>query len=150
EPAFAIEAEWCLLSALSRLGRSDGESAYLRLTTRPVDQSLSALPDDPQAFEVRRRAVLAGGDRLREGDDPVVTLVAVGAVVPEALAAADQLHARGVAADVVVVTSYDRLWRASQSDALGELFPPQRRTAMVTVLDGHPHTLAFLATVAGG
>jgi len=27
------------------------------------------------------------------------------------------------------------------------LFPPQRRAPIVTVLDGHPHTLAFLSAV---
>src|SRR5919205_581874 len=35
EPAFALDAEWCLLDALSRLGRPDGSSTYLRLSTRP-------------------------------------------------------------------------------------------------------------------
>ncbi len=37
EPAFVIDTEWCLLAALRDLGRSDGSSAYLRLSTRPVD-----------------------------------------------------------------------------------------------------------------
>ena len=157
EPAFAVETEWCLLEALGRLGRDDGESAYLRLSTLPVDQSLADLPPDR---ETRRRDVLAGGYLLRRCDgEPAVTLVGVGAVVPQVLAAADLLAGLGVAADVVVVTSYDRLWRAVQSRrglltgssygvdegvldrALG------RRAPMVTVIDGHPHTLAFLATV---
>ena len=39
EPAFAIEVEWTLLASLARLGRPDGTSAYLRLSTRPVDQT---------------------------------------------------------------------------------------------------------------
>ena len=30
---------------------------------------------------------------------------------------------------------------------LDELFPPERAAPLVTVLDGHPHTLAFLAGV---
>ena len=40
EPAFGQDLEWILLHALSRLGRPDGASAYLRLSTRPLDQSL--------------------------------------------------------------------------------------------------------------
>ena len=47
EPAFAIDVEWTLLASLARLGRPDGTSAYLRLSTRPVDQTLAAVPDRP-------------------------------------------------------------------------------------------------------
>ncbi|HVE98128.1 MAG TPA: pyruvate dehydrogenase [Mycobacteriales bacterium] len=158
EPAFAVEAEWCLLDALSRLGRPDGESAYLRLTTRPIDQALAALPEEPTAREQRRRDVLAGGYRLRSVDTPVVTVVVVGALVPEGLSAAEELTSLGAPCDVVVVTSYDRLWRAVQSrQGLGvgstagvdetvvdRAFPAERRTPIVTLIDGHPHTLAFL------
>ena len=105
--------------------------------------------------------MLAGGYRLRTAaGDPAVTLAVVGALVPEALAAADELAGLGVAADVVVVTSYDRLWRAVQ-DRRGLLRGPGhgvdesvldrllRPGPLVTLLDGHPHTLAFLATVHG-
>src|SRR4051812_38160109 len=159
EPAFAVETEWCLLDALSRLGRYDGESAYLRLTTRPLDQSLAALPDDAAGREQRRRDVLAGAYRLRSSADaPAVTIAAVGAVVPEAVAAVDELTRLGVPADLVVVTSYDRLWRALQqrrglltgsSYGVDEavLDRALRPSPLLTVLDGHPHTLAFLGTI---
>ena len=60
EPAFAIEVEWTLLASLARLGRPDGMSAYLRLSTRPVDQALAAVPADPAARARRRRQVVAG------------------------------------------------------------------------------------------
>lgn len=161
EPAFAVEVEWCLLNALSRLGRPDGESAYLRLSTRPVDQALAALPADDAGRAQRRRDVLAGGYRLRTADgDPAVSIAVAGALVPEALAAADRLEQLGVLADVVVLTSYDRLWRALQSrrgllrgpadgvdeTLLDRLFRP---APLVTLLDGHPHTLAFLGLVTG-
>jgi pyruvate dehydrogenase E1 component len=161
EPAFAIETEWCLLDALARLGRPDGESAYLRLTTRPIDQSLADLPEDAAGRAQRRRDVLAGAYRLRTAaGEPAVTIAVVGALVPEAVAAADRLTELGVAVDVVVVTSYDRLWRSMQSRrglltgpaygidevVLDRVFRP---APLVTVLDGHPHTLAFLGTVTG-
>jgi pyruvate dehydrogenase E1 component len=161
EPAFAVETEWCLLDALSRLGRPDGESAYLRLTTRPLDQSLAAVPEDPLARERRRRDVLAGAYRLRSCDgEPAVTLAVVGALVPEAIEASEELTRLGVPSDVVVVTSYDRLWRAVQSRR-GLLSGPAhgvdegvldrtfRGAPMVTLIDGHPHTLAFLGTITG-
>ncbi|MEL6894216.1 MAG: 1-deoxy-D-xylulose-5-phosphate synthase N-terminal domain-containing protein, partial [Actinomycetota bacterium] len=38
EPAFATEVDWLLCDAVDRLGRPDGGSTYLRLSTRPLDQ----------------------------------------------------------------------------------------------------------------
>lgn len=156
EPAFGIDVEWTLLASMGRLGRPDGTSAYLRLSTRPVDQSLANVPDDPAARERRRRQVVAGGYPLVRQANPVVTLVAMGAVVPEALTAADRLEQSGVAADVLVVTSAGLLFEALQARRgqgsaptwiLDQVLPADRATPMVTVLDGHPHTLAFLAGV---
>ena len=49
EPAFAIDVEWTLLASLARLGRPDGTSAYLRLSTRPgrPDPGRGARPTRP-------------------------------------------------------------------------------------------------------
>ncbi|MEV5571942.1 pyruvate dehydrogenase [Spirillospora sp. NPDC052269] len=159
EPAFALETEWCLLAALGQLGRPGGSSAYLRLSTRPVDQRLAAIPADPAARERRRRQVVAGGYALRRASGaPDATIVAVGALVPEALEAAERLEKLGTAVDVLCVVSPDLLFRAVQArrgldDAptwiLDTLFPADRAAPLVTVLDGHPHTLAFLAGVTG-
>lgn len=157
EPAFAQEVEWILLAAMDRLGRPDGTSSYLRLNTRPVRQSLAAVPDDPAARDRRRRLVLAGGYRLRSSPGAAVSIAAMGATVPEALAAADRMQQLGVTADVVCVTSADLLYRAHQARTRGggdpqileQLFPRDRATPLVTLLDGHPHTLSFLAVVNG-
>jgi pyruvate dehydrogenase E1 component len=156
EPAFALDTQWCLLAALSRLGQPGGESAYLRLSTRPVDQALAEVPADQAAREQRRRQVVAGGYWLRRTQVPAATIAAVGAVVPEALAAAQRLGELGFPADVLCLTSPDLLFRATQARRglgqadtwiLDELFPADRSVPLVTVLDGHPHTLAFLAGV---
>jgi pyruvate dehydrogenase E1 component len=159
EPAFAIDAEWCLLAALRLLGHPGGGSAYLRLSTRPVDQALAAVPPDPAARERRRRQVVAGGYPLIRRAAPAATIAVLGAVVPEALEAAQRLRALELDVDVVCVTSPGLLFRATQARRgldeaptwiLDALFPEHRRTPLVTVLDGHPHTLAFLAGVCGG
>jgi pyruvate dehydrogenase E1 component len=149
EPAFGQDLEWTLLHALSRLGRPGGESAYFRLSTRPIDQSLAG----PDADE-RRRLVLAGGYPLRRAEGgPRVTLVGMGAVMPDVIEAADVL---GDGAEVICLTSADLLFRAVRARAgfgehpdaiLDELFPPERAAPVVTVLDGDPHALAFLAAV---
>jgi pyruvate dehydrogenase E1 component len=160
EPAFGQDLEWILLHALSRLGRPGGESAYLRLSTRPIDQSLHT---------GTRAEAIAGGYRLKVGNvtspkasarnerlawqaKPHIVIAVMGALVPEALAAADVLaEEAGIAAEVVCVTSADMLFRSFQARAgLGEgdpgtlerLFPHD--VPIVTLLDGHPHTLAFL------
>ncbi|MGJ6968596.1 transketolase-like TK C-terminal-containing protein [Streptosporangium sp. G11] len=156
EPAFVLDTEWALLAAMARLGRPDGGSAYLRLSTRPVDQSLAAVPADPAARERRRRQVVAGAYPLRRTERPRVTIAAMGAVVTEALAAADRLQRQGIAADVVCVTSPGLLFQALDARSghghadtwiLDQVFPASRATPLVTVLDGHPHTLAFLAGI---
>jgi pyruvate dehydrogenase E1 component len=175
EPAFGQDLEWVLLHALSLLGHDGGSSSYLRLSTRPIDQTLARVPDDPVARETRRRHVLAGGYRLREADRvPDVTLAGMGAIMPELLAAAEELSGAGVAVDVLCLTSADLLFRALQAQRglaggddlnrgnavagdtaagasiLDELFPAARRAPLVTVLDGHPHALSFLGALSGG
>lgn len=160
EPAFAQDLEWCFLHAMDAVGREGGHSAYFRLSTRPVDPALARVPDDATLRERRRRQAVSGGYRLT-GHDPSteqVTLVGVGAAMPEVLAAADWLAEQGVVAGVVCLTSPDLVFRSFQqrgsrtsggSDVLDLLFPAQHPTPLVTVLDGHPHTLAFLAGARG-
>ena len=146
EPAFGQDLEWTLLHALSRLGRPGGESAYFRLSTRPIDQALTGAVD--------RDLVVAGGYPLRRAHGrPRLTLVGMGAVIPEVLEAADALDGD---VDVICVTSADLLFRAFRGRAglgdhpatiLDELLPSDRAAPMVTVLDGDPNALAFLASV---
>jgi pyruvate dehydrogenase E1 component len=156
EPAFAVDVEWIMLSCIAKLGQPQGTSAYLRLSTRPVDQTLAAVPPDPAARERRRRHVVAGAYLLRRVDNPKVTIVGMGAIITESLAAADRLAEQGIPADVVCATSPGLLFEALQArrglaDApswiLDQVFPADRAAPMVTVLDGHPHTLAFLPGV---
>jgi pyruvate dehydrogenase E1 component len=157
EPAFGQDLEWTLLRALSLLGRDDGSSSYFRLTTRPIDQELAAVPDDAGERERRRSMALRGGYPLRRSSEtPQVTLAGAGAVMPELLAAADELGSGGVACDVVCLTSADLVFRALQSrqgladggyEILDDLFPADRAAPIVTALDGHPHTLSFLSAI---
>jgi pyruvate dehydrogenase E1 component len=160
EPAFAQDLEWTFLHALSRLGKPGGASAYFRLSTRPLDQELAAVPADPQERERRRRDVLAGGYRLRAAGAPArMVICAVGAVVPEALAAASELEDEGaIPTEVLCLSSPDLLFRALRARRgldggdpaiLDRILPPDRPAPIVGVIDGHPHTLAFLGSVRG-
>jgi pyruvate dehydrogenase E1 component len=161
EPAFAQDLVWCMLEAMDRVGVPGGTSSYFRLSTRPIDQSLAGLPEDADLLGRRRRQAVAGGYRLTAhplGTEEV-TLVGVGAIMPEVLNAAGTLASAGVRAGVVCLTSPDLVFRSFQrrgtigtttgSAMVGALFPEASPAPLVTVLDGHPHTLAFLAGVRG-
>jgi len=151
-----VDVEWTLLAAMNQLGRPGGKSAYLRLSTRPVDQTIAAVPQDPALRERRRRQVVAGAYKLREHAAPRATIAVMGAMVPEAVAAADRLQLMGINAEIICVTSPGLIFEAIQSrqgqgDAsdwiLDQVFPADRAAPLVTVLDGHPHTMSFLAGI---
>ena len=154
EPAFAREVEWILLASLRDLAARRGDSLYLRLSTRPIDQRLAPSPD-----ERHRDRVLRGGYRLvdaraAEGYDPdaAIHVFAAGVMAPEAVAAGRALASEGVFASVFVVTSPDRLYRglAAPRPYLEELVDAdEEEVPVVSVLDGHPHTLAFLGSALG-
>ena len=161
EPAFPLDLEWTILHAMSRVGIPGGTSSYFRLSTRPIDPALARVPEETHLLERRRRQAVAGGYRLsrhRRGEEDV-TFVGVGAIMPEVLAAADAIDALGLVAGVVCLTSPDLVFRSLQqrgtrSDGVGggiidELFPPEAPAPLVTVQDGHPHTLSFLAAARG-
>ncbi|MEY2473323.1 MAG: pyruvate dehydrogenase component [Actinomycetota bacterium] len=169
EPCFATEVDWLLCDALARLAPADGESAYLRLSTRPIDQAPFAEALDRYGEARLRELVLAGGYRLREsGEDetrPGVTIVTTGVMAPEALAAAAELDDEGVDVSVVHLTSADRVYRSWQSrhragaqtasvvrvpSHLHQLIPAaERRRPIVSVHDAASHSLAWLGSALG-
>lgn len=165
EPAFAQDLEWTLLSAMSTLNDHAGSSAYFRLSTRPVDQSLAQVPTDPLLRERRRQHVVSGGYRLSAhaaAEDEVV-LIGMGALMPNLCEAAEILQSYGITAGVVCITSPSRLFDALQvrngapgaqsSGAdpaiLERLLPSKHRRPVICAVDGHPHVLSFLSGVRG-
>jgi pyruvate dehydrogenase E1 component len=145
EPAFGQDLEWTFLHALSQLGREGGGSAYFRLSTRPIDQSLHT---------GTRAEVLSGGYRLQPHERPDVAIAVMGALVPEAIEGAQSLREEaGLAVEVVCITSADLLFRSFQARAglgdgdprtLERLFRPG--VPIVSLVDGHPHTLSVLGS----
>jgi pyruvate dehydrogenase E1 component len=155
EPVFGQDVEWILLHGLRRLlDRREGESLYLRLSTRPLAQTAA-----PVASEPLRRAVLRGAYRLVDAREHAgydveraVHLFAAGVMVPEALAAAQRLAGERVSASVIAVTSPDLLYRDLRSPRpyLHELVTAdEEEVPIVSVLDGHSHALGFLGGALG-
>ena len=175
EPAYATALDWLLCDGLRQLADPGGTSTYLRLSTRPVDQTPFGAVIERLGEESLRRDVLAGAYRLREpGDEDggdrggvtaAVVLAGCGAVMPEVLAAAALLDAEGCPALVLDVTSPDRLYRSARADSrtaaraavvaprshhLGRvLAPAERRLPIVTIHDAASHHLAWLGGVFG-
>jgi pyruvate dehydrogenase E1 component len=165
EPCFGQELEWIMLGALERIRRRE-RSTYLRLTSKRVDQGLLQVPEDPEARDRLRRQVLGGAYRLVDtsgepGYQPGVNVVHVfasGAMVPEAVRASKGLLEEGVMANVINITGPGPLYRqfqemvrgamraeAGPSTFMADVIPSQDRGApVVTVVDGHPHSLAWL------
>ena len=170
EPCFGKELEWIMLDALKRIHARES-SSYLKLTTKPIDQSLMQLPDSETQIEELRNQVLKGAFRLVDRSElpeyhpgqNVVNLFACGAMVPEALLAGDLLQCEGVYSNIINVTGPGPLYRhfqelahaalrneADTADFLSDVLREEERTVpVVTVVDGHPHTLAWLGSALG-
>jgi pyruvate dehydrogenase E1 component len=139
--------------SLEHLQADDGGAVYLRLSTRPLAQPARTLT--PQ----RRRQVMEGGYWLVEPSrDAEVAIVACGPVVAEAIEAHGQIVEDMPGAGLLVVTSPDRLqsgWRAALSSPAGVsashidqlLGALPDEAGLVTLIDGHPATLAWLGAV---
>jgi pyruvate dehydrogenase E1 component len=141
----------------SWLRDATGGSLYLRLSTRPVEQPLREMTS-----ELARDIVDGGYWMRRPGPNAEVIVACAGALAPEAIAAVGMLGGRFRDVGLLAVTSADRLhagWSAAQAaraagaDATAHierlLEPAPRHAALVTVIDGHPATLAWLGGVTG-
>jgi pyruvate dehydrogenase E1 component len=157
EPCFALELEWVILSALRSLHSDDGpQSAYVRLSTAPIDQSpLHAM--DPNRL---RGQVLSGAYTLVDRSidakcvpgHNAVQIWATGVMVPEAIKASRDLADDGVFASVVNCISPDliyRRWQAGVHAGDWSSGSPRLRVPVVTVLDGHPSALAWIGSMLG-
>ena len=135
-----------------------GGSVYFRLSTRPVEQPVRDMTD------ALARDIIDGAYWMRRpGPNAEVVIAYTGAVAPEAIAAAGLMAEDRRDVGLLAITSADRLnagWtaaqRARERGALGARSLVERLMAdvprdcgVVTVLDGHPATLAWLGSVHG-
>ncbi len=156
EPAFADELAIMMAEAFRLIDAPDGESTYLRLSTRSIAQ-----PD--RIDDSWKAQALAGGYWLREpGPRAEAAIVAMGAVMPEALAAHDQLLNDVPGLGLLAVTSPDLLhrgWSAAHATGWqGNSLPSHVETllsrvgpgaGLVTLCDAAPASLSWLGGVLG-
>jgi pyruvate dehydrogenase E1 component len=156
EPAFADELALFMEEAFRLIDDPAGESTYLRLSTRAIDQVKRANGD-------WKADALAGGYWLREpGPNAEAAILAMGAVMPEALAAHDKLAADIPGLGLLAITSPNLLhrgWTAAQAARwAGERNPSHAETllsrlapgaGLVTLADAAPASLSWLGGVLG-
>jgi pyruvate dehydrogenase E1 component len=172
EPAFVDELAVILAFALDYIQRDGGGelsernwlrdeiggSVYLRLSTRPIEQIKREMTAE------LRQAIVDGAYWLRKpGPNCQVVVAYTGAVAPEAIQAVGLMAEDRRDVGLLAVTSADRLnagwaaaWRARERGLvqarshIERLFAGlPRHCGIVSVLDGHPATLAWLGAVEG-
>jgi len=171
EPAYVDELAVILAWAFAYIQKSGGEisernwlrdetggSVYLRLSTRPVEQIAREMKP-----ELRQHVVDGAYWQRKPGPNGPVLVAYPGAIAPEATAAVGLIAEDRRDVGLLAVTSADRLnagWTAAQRarerglvharSHVERLFADvPAHCGIVTVLDGHPATLAWLGAVAG-
>jgi pyruvate dehydrogenase E1 component len=161
EPAFVDELAVIMGWGFRHMQREGGEggSVYLRLTTRTLDQPQRIMTPDLET------GITEGAYWLRKpGPNAEVVIAYTGAVAPEAIEAVGLLGESRRDIGLLAITSADRLhagWTAARKlrrDRRGVahlshieklLAPLPRDCGLVSVIDGHPATLAWLGGVRG-
>jgi pyruvate dehydrogenase E1 component len=156
EPAFADELAVMMQEAFRLIDAPDGESTYLRLSTRSISQV-------ERGDDGWKDGALKGAYWLKApAPGAEAAIVAMGALIPEALAAWDELSADIPGLGLLSVTSPDLLhrgWTAAQAGRwtgksepshietlLSDLAP---RAGLVTICDAAPASLSWLGGVLG-
>jgi pyruvate dehydrogenase E1 component len=156
EPAYADELAAMMQAAFRLIDDPNGESTYLRLSTRNIRQV-------ERGDDRWREDALAGGYWLREpGLGAEAAIVAMGAIMPEALAAWEELSDDVPGLGLLAVSSPDLLhrgWTAGQAarwkgerkqshieQLLSRLAP---NAGLVTLADAAPASLSWLGGVLG-
>ena len=178
EPGYVDELAVMLRFAIERLQRRPGAqpdgaapdllddaaggSAYLRLSTRVIEQ-----PARPMTDALAQDIVAGAPSSRRPGPNAQAVVAYMGAVAPEAAAAVGLMAEDRRDVGLLAVTSADRLqlgWNAASRarEARGPAGQVPARShverlldavpmgcSLVSVLDGHPATLGWLGAVHG-
>jgi pyruvate dehydrogenase E1 component len=156
EPAYADELAAMIEEAFRLIDDPKGESTYLRLSTRAIQQI-------ERTDDSWRDGALKGGYWLREpGRNAEAAIVAMGAVMPEALAAWEELREDVPGLGLLAVTSPDLLhrgWTAAQAARWGGERKPSHiekllsglgpGAGLITIADAAPASLSWLGSVLG-
>jgi pyruvate dehydrogenase E1 component len=153
EPAYVDEMSEILRWSFEHLQDDDGQSVYLRLSTRPLEQ-----PQRTMTPALAQQIIRGAYWLIEPAANAEFSIVASGAVMPEALEAHRLIAEDIPGAGLLAVTSpaaLQREWVAVQrkgargqrayiDDVLAPLSPD---AGLVTMVDAHAATLSWLGSV---
>ena len=158
EPAYVDELAEIMRWGFEYMQADDGGSVALRLSTRVLEQPQREMTD------ALRAGITSGAYWLREPEEGAELAIAcTGAVMPEAIAACEDILEDIPGVGLLAVTSPDRIhanWiaarrarRTGAADSVADierlLAPLAGDAALVTVCDAHSGTLGWLGSIAG-
>ena len=157
EPAYSDELNVIIKYGFEYMqDEQNGGSVYLRLSTKPLDQ----LPR--KMSENLRDNIIKGAYWLRDpGDSPTFIIIYQGVIADEVMKAIQSLGEKHKDLGVLAITSSDILFhewknnktspedkhRESHIENLLKIVPKDCK--IISVLDGHPMTLSWIAGVYG-
>ncbi|HXP98208.1 MAG TPA: transketolase [Telmatospirillum sp.] len=154
EPAYADELAAIMRWGFEHMQKPDGCSVYLRLSTRALTQIKREM-----TAALMRDVIEGAYWVVPPGQDCQLVLAYCGVMAPEAKEAFETVREEIPGAGLLAVTSPDRLhsqWQISRllgspgrshAERLFEAVP--RGAALITVLDGHPAALSWMASIGG-
>ena len=156
EPAFADELAVIMHYGFNYMQNDDGGSIYLRLSTRVIDQPVRTINKELQ------NNIIKGAYWLKEpGPNPEIILVFQGVVAHDVIQSAGFLGDKYKDIGVLAITSSDCLfheWKQKslsynndiEKSHLEHLLKKVPQSAkVITILDGHPLTLAWIGGIYG-
>jgi pyruvate dehydrogenase E1 component len=130
DPAYAYEFAVILDHGLRRMAEDEADEFYY-VTVMNENYAQPSMPEGV------REGIVRGLYRVRAAGEAAVRLVGAGAILGEALAAADLLAEMGVAADVWSATSFSELAREARAmERTRRLGGPGERAHVAECLDG--------------
>ncbi len=158
EPAYADELAVLMNWGFDHMQQDDGSSVYFRLSSRKIEQLPRTLSEKDKTDMIEGAYWLRPPTRSSRS-----AIIYTGVVAPEVMLAVQELLSDNKDLAVMAVTSTDRLYQdwakcrrnhklsgddqTSHIDDLIGMLP--RDCDIVTVCDGHPLNLSWLASIQG-
>ncbi len=158
EPAYADELSEIMLWAFNYMQEEDGGSVYLRLSTKTIIQPIRAMTP-----HLKTEVIQGAYWKKEPTPDSLLSIVYCGAIAGEAEEAHKVISEDLPGTGLLAITSPDQLysdWQQTQTKRLSGktdasshietlLHKLNPGAALITVIDGHPATLSWLAGVSG-
>ena len=152
EPSFVDELEFLFFWALEYIQKQDGSSIYFRLSTKKLTQP------NRQLSKTNKKNIVKGCYWLQKPKtlQPII-LICTGVMIGEVEKLKTLILKEEIDLAILIATSPDKLYsdwmKSKKSNTFSHieeiLKPYNRNTAIVTIIDGHSSSLAWIGSVLG-